>query len=195
MIAYHRLITTLVAIAPLVLAVPIVGHGIESRMALHMLLEFPMLFASGFAAFRFVQSHLVIRTREPLAVPDHLGIAGLTAASCIFAFWMIPAALDAALIDPRIAAVKYASWWIAGATTANSIQRASSEVLIFFYGNAAWMSATAGLLYVEATERLCVSYLFGDQATAGKGLIALAIAFGIFAVRAAIRNESRHAPG
>ncbi|HZW23215.1 hypothetical protein [Noviherbaspirillum sp.] len=168
----------MLVLLPVLLLVPAARHTIESRMALHMLLEFPLLFASGYAAMRIMEQ----RMRHWLAL-DHLGITGLTAASCVFAFWMIPAALDAALLDPAMAAAKYLSWWLAGFAAANALRRATIEIRIFFLGNAAWMSATAGLLYLDATSRLCVSYLFGDQETAGRGLVLLACLLAFLAIR------------
>jgi len=164
---------------PLLLLAPSIRHAIESRMALHMLLEFPLLFASGYAVLRLVEARGQLRR---FLVLDHLGIAGLTAASCVFAFWMIPAALDAALIAPSVAAAKYVSWWSAGFAAANALGRTTMEIRIFFLGNAAWMSATAGLLYLDAANRLCVNYLFGDQTLAGKGLVMLACLLIILAV-------------
>jgi len=161
--------------APLLLLAPSLRHAVESRMALHMLFEFPLLFAAGFAAFHGLGILRRLRAVRLLAGLDHLGIAGLTAASCVFAFWMIPAALDAALIDPATATAKYLSWWIAGLACANAARRAPAEIRIFFLGNGAWMSATAGLLYLDAPDRLCVNYLFGDQTQAGQGLLILAL--------------------
>lgn len=169
-----RRIYAVLVYMPLLFAVPLIRNAIESRMVLHMLLEFPMLFASGYAFLRGLgQSRHVLMVQRTLAL-DHLGIVGLTFASCVFAFWMIPAALDFALIEPTAAAAKYFSWWAAGLFTANAIGRSTVEIRIFFFGNAAWMSATAGLLYLDATNRLCVNYLLGDQTVAGQGLVLLA---------------------
>ena len=162
------------ACAPLLLLVPPIRNAIESRMALHMLLEFPLLFTAGYAILRGLELQGVSRGWGRILALDHLGIAGFTAASCVFAFWMIPAALDAALIEPVVAAAKYLSWLGAGLAVANAVGRSTSEIRIFFMGNAAWMSATAGLLYLDATSRLCVNYLFGDQTLAGRGLVLLA---------------------
>lgn len=170
---YGKIYAVLVCM-PLPFIVPSIRHVIESRMALHMLLEFPMLFVSGYAFLRGLeQSRHGLMLWRTLAL-DHLGIVGLTFASCVFAFWMIPAALDFALIEPTVAAAKYLSWWTAGLSTANAIGRSTVEIRIFYFGNAAWMSATAGLLYLDATNRLCVNYLLGDQTVAGQGLILLA---------------------
>lgn len=173
---FVRYLRWLAICAPLALLIPTVRHFIESRMALHMLLEFPLLFSGGFFAAGHL-SRLRNKLRQTgLQHADYLGITGLTIASCVFAFWMIPAALDMAILHPTVAAAKYASWWLAGWLMAGSVARAASGILLFFFGNAAWMSATAGLLYLEAQDRLCVNYQMDDQVVAGWGLLALTTA-------------------
>ena len=42
----------LILLAPLALCWPMLRHLVESRMSLHMLLEFPILLASGWLAWR-----------------------------------------------------------------------------------------------------------------------------------------------
>ncbi len=147
---------------------------IESRMSLHMLLEFPALFGLGWWLGR--------RLPWPaLARIDAQGLLGATLASCVFAFWMIPAALDLALLSVAFAAAKYASWISAGALLAWGRERLSPVVAAFFLGNAAWMLATAGLLYRDAQTQLCVNYLIDDQLLTGAGLLAWAAALGALA--------------
>jgi len=144
---------------------------IESRMSLHMLLEFPVLLAIGWWLARG-------RPWPALARFDLQGLLSATLASCVFAFWMIPAALDLALLSGGFAAAKYASWIAAGALLAWSRERLSPVVAAFFLGNAAWMLATAGLLYRDAEAQLCVNYLVDDQLLTGAGLLAWALVLG-----------------
>ncbi|HJV62459.1 MAG TPA: hypothetical protein VJ743_16045, partial [Albitalea sp.] len=74
----------------------------------------------------------------------------------------------------------------AGAVLAGSVRRMDPEVLLFFVGNLAWMSASAGMLYLDAPLRLCVNYLVDDQRQAGIGLVLLAVVLGALAVRRAL---------
>jgi hypothetical protein len=147
---------------------------VESRMSLHMLLEFPALLGLGWWLARR-------RAWPGLARIDAQGLLAASVASCVFAFWMIPAALDLALLSPAMAAAKYASWLAAGALLAWSRERLSPVVAAFFLGNAAWMLATAGLLYRDADTQLCVNYLIADQLVTGAGLLAWAFALGALA--------------
>jgi hypothetical protein len=141
---------------------------IESRMSLHMLLEFPLLLALGWWLAQRIP-------RRAFGYFDVQGLLGATAASCVFAFWMIPASLDLALLSPAFAAGKYVSWIAAGALLSWGRQRLSPVVAAFFLGNAAWMLATAGLLYRDAETQLCVNYLIDDQLIAGTGLLGWAL--------------------
>ena len=141
---------------------------IESRMSLHMLLEFPLLLALGWWLARWIP-------RRTLASLDVQGLFGATAASCVFAFWMIPTALDLALLSPAFATGKNASWIAAGVLLSWGRQRLSPVVAAFFLGNAAWMLASAGLLYRDAEAQLCVNYLIDDQLVTGAGLLAWAL--------------------
>ena len=174
----HRSTLWFAALLPLALLHDGLRHVIESRMALHMLLEFPLLLGSGWAIAR-----LVAPRPAPAPGCDALGLLGVTVVSCVSAFWMIPAALDLALLHEPKRWAKVASWVGAGALLALSAPRLGDEIAVFFLGNLAWMLATAGLLYREAEDRLCVSYLYDDQRWTGNGLVVLALALGALALR------------
>lgn len=164
----------LLAAWPLCLLWPDARHFVEGRMAMHMLVEFPLLLAAGWAAAAWLPHRL----ERALAGIDAHGLASATFASLVAAFWMIPAALDWSLLSAVAAWLKVATWFIAGLMLAGGWIRLTPVVAAFFLGNAAWMLATAGLLYREAEARLCVSYLFDEQAWAGSGLVAWALVLG-----------------
>lgn len=178
----------LLALLPLCLLWPTLRHLIESRMVLHMLVEFPVLFAAGWSSRRMLaNSSACERIRLAGAALDWGGLTGSVVVSCVALFWMIPAALDASLLAPEMAAVKYASWLAAGFMMAGSWRRMAPELVLFFAGNLAWMSATAGLLYTDTSQRLCANYLVDEQHTTGVGLIVLALLLGAVALRQMMR--------
>lgn len=186
----RRTVKGLIVIAPLCLCWPAVRHLIESRMSLHMLLEFPMLLASGWVA-----TPSVIRRAwgkgsvTALRWLDPQGWVGATATTCVSIFWMLPLALDATLMSPGMATIKYASWWVVGGLLRHSWQRMAPEVLWFFIGNLAWMSATAGMLYLDTPARLCVNYLINDQRHTGVGLVLLSLLLGALAWRQTVTSR------
>lgn len=190
----RRVLLGVMAVLPLLLLWPALRHLIEGRMSLHMLLEFPVLFAAGWAAQR---SGL----RAPgLHWVDWRGWTGATLVTLVSITWMLPSLLDLSLLWPSVAIAKYASWWLAGWWFADSWRRLDPEVMLFCIGNIAWMTATAGMLYLDTPQRLCVNYLQDDQRHTGIGLILLATALGAVAIRqglrpAAVTSASRTTDG
>jgi hypothetical protein len=91
---------------------------------------------------------------------------------------------------PALAAAKYASWWLAGWWLSSSWRRLDPEVLLFLMGNLAWMTATAGMLYLDTPQRLCVNYLQDDQQHTGVGLVVLALGLGALAIRRAMQQDT-----
>ncbi|MEO8280944.1 MAG: hypothetical protein ABI564_14695 [Ideonella sp.] len=168
------------AALPLLLLWPALRQTVEGRMSLHMLLEFPLLFAAGWA---------VQRLGPRLAWVEWLdwrGWTGATLTSLVAAGWMLPSLLDLSLMWPGVAAAKYASWWLAGWLLADGWRRLDPELLLFLLGNIAWMAATAGMLYLDTPQQLCVNYLQDDQRHTGIGLVLLAVGLGALAIRRAM---------
>lgn len=105
---------------------------------------------------------------------------------------MLPTLLDLALLDPAVAAAKYARWWFTGWVLAGSLRRMDPELLLFLVGNVGWMMASAGMLYIDTPARLCVNYLHGDQRQTGIGLVVLAVGLGVMALRRPLRPVASH---
>lgn len=175
----RRVWQLVLVVLPLVLLWPPLRHTVESRMSLHMMAEFPALFIAGWSASRLCLHRLPTRRWLRLQrLLDWRGCTGAVLTSGAALVWMLPSALDAALLWPTAVAFKIASWWLAGWLLADGWRRMDTEVFFFFVGNLAWMAATAGLLYIDAPARLCVNYLQNDQRHAGIGLVLLAFLLG-----------------
>lgn len=144
---------------------------LESDMARHMLLQFPLLLIVG-AGFA---NTLPTTWRKVVATFNAHGANGLLLASLVLGFWMLPRALDDAVLSPPVALAKYASLLLAGMALRLSWRAAGTVVQLFFVGNWAWMSATVGLLYQSLPQRLCSVYLSDQQVVAGQGLVIMAL--------------------
>jgi hypothetical protein len=182
----RRRVLALLAATPLLWLLPALRNPMEASMVLHMLVQIPLLLLAGWAAAAWLPQRCVAL----LAQADPLGLLGATLAACMLAYWMVPAALDLAVLDGRFALAKYLGLWLAGLGFALGWPRLGAVLAAFVLGNMAWMMATAGLLYREAEARLCVSYLFDEQALAGAGLIA----WGLVALAAAVARARGGAP-
>lgn len=173
------------------LAVPAVRGALEADMARHMLVELPLVVGIGAVATGFAP-----RAGAAFAHVDRMGLAGWSFASLVLAYWMIPAALDAALASPAVNAVKFATLAAVGFALRASASRSPPALEAFFVGNFAWMSATAGLIYQEAETQLCLNYLADGQQRAGRGLVVLSIACAIawFVARRCRLGEPHRGP-
>ena len=170
----------LVTLVPLLFLIDPFRQWTESRMAWHMLLQFPLLLVSGACLAALSRERAEwLRWYERI---DAHGLLGATLASCVLAYWMIPAALDMALLSEPSRAAKYTSLWCAGFALGLSHPRISDEIALFFVGTLAWMMATAGLIYQTLPQRLCVSYLIDEQRRTGAGLVAAAVLLGLASV-------------
>ena len=191
LVSLHGAWPLALALLPLVLLWPALRHGVESRMSLHMLAEFPVLFIAGGSASRLCLRR--VRARRWLRGQrgfDWHGWTGATLTSGVALVWMLPSALDASLIWPNVVAAKFASWWLAGWLLADGWRRMDTEVRLFFVGNLVWMLATVGLLYVDAPVRLCANYLQDDQRRTGVGLVLYALALVALVAAAGIRRPT-----
>lgn len=176
------------AMLPLLLLWPPARHAIEGRMSAHMLAEFPLLIAAGWAAQRLAMAWSPLRRIAAHARQlDWHGWSTATYCALASIVWMVPSLLDMALIDGGVALAKCASLWLAGWLLAGALKRMPAEVLLFLAGNVGWMMATTGLLYIEAPLPLCVNYGQGDQMHAGAGLVVWAVAIGTVALRQMVR--------
>jgi hypothetical protein len=156
----------LIGVALLVLLwIPPVRAWIEGSMLHHMLLGVPLTVAAGAA---FARPRMT-STWNPAGVPGAVVALGLSAAV------MVPRVLDAAVQSITADAIKMLMGVGAGLAITMSWHALGVLGQAFVIGNVGWMLGAAGLLLQQAPERLCVTYLQGDQRRAGVGLVVMAI--------------------
>ncbi|AFK62151.1 hypothetical protein TKWG_09085 [Advenella kashmirensis WT001] len=144
---------------------------LEQSMVLHMGVEIPLLFILGWLTANACGPALV----KKLAPWNMAGVPGLTFALLVISLWMVPAALDYAVLSAPVAIAKVASLLAAGMAAGLSWKPAGFIVQAFFTMNAFWMTFVVGLLYREAPLQLCSVYLEDEQARAGAAIMAWAI--------------------
>jgi hypothetical protein len=160
--------------AAAVLVLPPARGALESSMAVHMLVQVPLLAACG-AMLAGVPGPW----RERLARWNSHGIAGLFAVALAMALLMVPRLLDLAVADWRLDLAKAAVLLACGAALRLSWRPAGPLVQGFFLGNVLPMTAVVGQQYQDSPLRLCNAYLLGDQVRLGEALVAVSIGIGV----------------
>src|SRR3546814_9484824 len=84
---------------------------LESDMTRHMLLQLPALLLAG----ALLASGLPPKITRSLAAYNAHGTSGLFFVLLVLSFWMIPRALDEAVLTPEVTLAKFSSLLAAGA--------------------------------------------------------------------------------
>lgn len=171
---------SLIAVCALALALVFRGP-LTAFMSTHMLVQIPLLVLAGIFAEQAWRAWKDLYRGGGGAQAargwsyNEYGVPGLLLVSLIGACWMLPRALDDALLVWQVAVFKYIGLFVAGVILRASVRRSNTVIKLFFLGNFCWMSAIVGMIYLDQPVRLCNAYLQNDQEWAGRGLIALAI--------------------
>lgn len=185
---HHHTIAILGGILWLAVCLPPVRRVLESRMTWHMLGEIPLLAACGvMLALAIPES--VRRATRPW---NDGGISGLLLASSFWMIWMLPIALDAAVDQPAVIAVKLLGLpLLVGIPLQLSWPLAGFMVRAIFLIEIVATLFRAGWLYMASPERLCSSYLIGDQQIAGELLLWLGAGVLLVAIGALLFGNFR----
>ena len=162
----------LTTLAGMGLSLPPLRVLIEQSMVWHMLVQMPLLVLAGWcAAAAWVPARGLRWNRY--------GLSGFMLAQCIAAYWMLPSAIDRAVVLPLVDAAKVASLFAAGWWLRNAFQLAPPAVQLFFAGTTLPMAVWLGSYLASTDLRLCNAYSLESQVNAGRGLVALALVAGI----------------
>lgn len=161
------------ALLYLLLATPLARDRLEATMSLHMLAQIPLLAALGGAAARLLPA----RIQDALLARTGGALAWVVLATFASTYWMLPRALDEALVRPAWEVAKFVSLpLLVGLPLALAWRRLGAIGRGFVWTNFISMLAVLGWLYLAAPVRLCNSYLVDEQQTAGWAMVLLAIA-------------------
>ncbi|RZT42200.1 hypothetical protein [Cupriavidus agavae] len=149
----------------------------EASMALLMLGLMPALFAAGALLPGLLSGR---RHAALVAGLRPYGLALGVVASLALGLWMLPIAVDLSRLSGPMGLARDASLILAGLAAHVGLRVAPWPLVLFFGGNMVWMGLTFGMLFIDAPNRLCASYLLGDQRLAGIGLVAYAAGVGLW---------------
>ncbi|MEQ1682720.1 MAG: hypothetical protein ABL916_03660 [Burkholderiaceae bacterium] len=165
---------------------------IEQSMVWHMVVQMPMMVAAGWLlAVSAVQG-----PRERwLGDWNQYGLTGFIASQLITAYWMLPLAIDRAVVLPQADAFKLVSLLACGAMLRVSFARSPAVLQLYFVGYAVSMLMSTGVFLATTDRRLCNAYSLDSQFNAGGGVMALGAALGsVWALRLVGALRQRREP-
>lgn len=155
----------------ILLALPPLRGWLEESMIGHMLVQIPLLVAVGVLGGFALPPHL----KRLLAAYNAYGLPFTLLAGFASTYWMLPRALDAALVNPWMEAVKFASLpLLVGLPLAVSWRPLGTIGRGFVLANFISMLTVIGWLYIVAPVRVCNNYLVNEQTVVGWLLVAIA---------------------
>ena len=170
----------------LVLAAPFFRAWLESSMALHMLVQLPLLAWSGYCiGAAWMQSRPAGAAARALAGVQSVnagGATGLLAASFVMLLWMLPRFLDLARLDASADALKFLSVPAAGLALALSWARCPLIARAVVHLEVIATLFRFGWGYLAAEQRLCLAYLTDDQQRTGELLVCLGVVYAVCVV-------------
>lgn len=174
----------LVCALALALSLPPLRVLIEQSMLWHMAIQMPLLVLGGALAMRALAGH---RQAQRLARWNRYGLSGFIAAQAIFAYWMLPLAIDRAIVLPLADLQKLVSLLACGALLQHSFARSPAALQLFFIGYAVPMMIWLGFYFINTDLRLCNAYSLASQVRTGRALVAWGLALGALWLWAALR--------
>jgi hypothetical protein len=174
------------------LSVPPLRSVIEQSMAWHMVFQMPLLVLAGALAYLALPPRFGSSRLAELNQFNHFGLTSFMAAQVIIAYWMLPMAIDRAVVHPPFDAIKLATLFTSGMLLAGAFKRAPSVLQLFFMGYWVSMMCWLGIYFATTDLRLCNAYSLQSQVATGWGLLALGLLLGVGWVavtgRALIKN-------
>lgn len=166
----------------LLLSVLSVRAWLESSMALHMLVQLPLLAGIGYcigAAWMRARPGGAAARLTGVQSFNSGGATGILAASFVMVLWMLPRLLDLARLDAAVDAIKFISVPAAGLAVALSWPRLPAIARAVVHLEVIATLARFGWGYLAADERLCLAYLVDDQKLTGEILLGIGAAYAV----------------
>ena len=190
------LLAVLVGVCSIGLSVPPMRTLIEQSMLWHMAIQMPLLILTGWLLMAsgspLPAAGISTRTNQLTALQttsqtyssctewNVYGLTGFVFSFITITYWMLPSAIDRAVVLPSADVIKLLSLLVCGASLRHSSVRAPALIQLFFLGNFLAMMLWLGSYFLQTDLRLCNAYSLQSQINTGWSLIAWGLGIGVF---------------
>lgn len=175
------------------LILPPVATLAESIMAIHMHMQMPLIAVSGMLMYPLIKKILP----SFFSKWNHNGIPGILLVIIVSTYWLIPRAMDDAIISTYYETFKFISWaFLIGLPLRDSWKKlkVSYQNIFLLYISFAYL--IMALIYIVSEDQLCNNYLIVDQRTLGWSFLLISLCIWIYVIQIFIsdwniRKENR----
>ncbi|MFT5534883.1 MAG: hypothetical protein ACI8WM_001116 [Burkholderiaceae bacterium] len=157
---------------------------IEQSMVWHMAIQMPLLVLAGWWVMAALSRGRAVLWLAPW---NRYGLTGFITALVVLAYWMLPLAIDRAVVLPQADLLKLLTLFIAGILLQHSFSCSPAALQLFFVGYLVSMMTWLGSYFITTNLRLCNAYSLETQVQTGWGIAAIGIGLGTLWVGSALR--------
>lgn len=173
----------------IILLTPPVITLLESMMVTHMLVQMPLLILAGL----LMGDYIIKRFPSFFKKWNGSGIPGITLVYIVTMYWMVPRAMDEALLLQTVELFKFLSFpFLVGIPLRDSwpkLHSVGKGVIIFNYipmfGMMAWF-------YVDSPIQICNNYLESEQKMLGWSFFLIMIFMLVYMIQYVFVDQSKH---
>jgi hypothetical protein len=149
---------------------------LQQSLIAHVFIVIP-----GLVMFGYLIGTMILPEPNVIEKWNRTGIPLILLASLLFIFWMIPRFLDSSIQEPNFYLWKiFSLTFLCGLPLSWSLQKASYITFNFFRLEFIATLFRMSWLFITAKDRLCINYLYTEQASVGKLFLILAILFSLW---------------
>lgn len=149
---------------------------LQQSLIAHLFVAIP-----GLILFGYLMGQTILPEPSAISKWNQTGIPMMLLASLLFVFWMIPRFLDTSIQQPNLYLLKiFSLTFLCGLPLAWSLKKTSYITFNFFRIEFIATLFRMTWLFMTAKERLCINYLYSEQALVGKAFLILAILFSLW---------------
>jgi|SRR5690625_1160753 len=169
------------------LALPPVVHLAESIMTIHMHMQMPLLAVAGMLMTPLFKQLFP----KFFATWNKDGVPGILLVLIVVGYWLIPRAMDDALMSLPVEIFKFFSWtFLVGVPLMDSWSKLSSlwKNIVFITLGIVYLMMAG--IYIFAPDQLCNNYLIVEQRTLGWAFLFVSFCLLLYFVQTLFYKES-----